>query len=129
MLQYKRILMFIPLSVLLPALVIAVLVQAFSQLGVSIYGVWFSVTSHIADTLLAFLIYWWLAKGVNKSPYLHAFVVYFCSSLISIFALIYVAGESFISTKFAIDVLVTIIVIFIATRVGFKNEETPGDAS
>lgn len=129
MLQYKRIFMFIPLSILLPASIMAALVLVFGRIGVSTTDVSFLVTSYITGGALAFVIYWWLAKGVSKSPYLHAFAVYLCSSLITAFALMLVVGKSYISPTLAIDALISIIVIFVATKFGYKNKDVSSDVS
>ena len=129
MLQYKRIFMFIPLSILLPASIMAALVLVFGRIGVSTTDVSFLVTSYITGGALAFVIYWWLAKGVSKSPYLHAFAVYLCSSLITAFALMLVVGKSYISPTLAIDALISTIVIFVATKFGYKNKDVSSDVS
>ena len=129
MLQYKRIFMFIPLSILLPASIMAALVLVFGRIGVSTTDVSFLVTSYITGGALAFVSYWWLAKGVSKSPYLHAFAVYLCSSLITAFALMLVVGKSYISPTLAIDALISIIVIFVATKFGYKNKDVSSDVS
>ena len=76
MLQYKRIFMFIPLSILLPALSVAILVLVFSRFGIATTAFSFLATSYIVGGALTFVVFWWFATGVNKKPYLHAFVMY-----------------------------------------------------
>jgi len=78
MLQYKRIFMFIPLSILLPALSVAILVLVFSRFGIATTAFSFLATSYIVGGALTFVVFWWFATGVNKKPYLHAFVMYVC---------------------------------------------------
>ncbi|MTJ01538.1 hypothetical protein [Idiomarina piscisalsi] len=129
MLQFRRIFLFIPLSILLPALVVAVLVLIFDRLGVSPDDIAFLVISYIASGALTFVVYWWFAKGVNKSPYLHAFVVYLCSSLISTFVLMLIVGTGYISPTLAFDALISIMVIFVATNVGYKSKSESSNVS
>ena len=123
MLQYKRIFMFIPLSILLPALSVAILVLVFSRFGFATTAFSFFATSYIVGGALTFVVFWWFATGVNKKPYLHAFVMYVCSFLISTFVLMLFAGGGYISTNLAFDTLISIMVMFVATKVGYKNKE------
>ncbi len=123
MLQYKRIFMFIPLSILLPALSVAILVLMFSRFGIATTAFSFLATSYIVGGALTFVVFWWFATGVNKKPYLHAFVMYVCSFLISTFVLMLFVGGGYISTNLAFDALISIMVMFVATKVGYKNKE------
>jgi hypothetical protein len=83
MLQYKRMFVFIPLSIIFPAFSVAILVLIFGRSNIAITDITFLTTSYIAGCALTFVVFWWFATGVIKNPYLHAFVVYFFNVLVS----------------------------------------------
>lgn len=129
MLQYKRIFMFILLSIFVPALCVAIMVLVFNRFDIAATDNVFLVTSYIVSDALIFLVFWWFSKGVNKSPYLHALVVYTSSWSITTSVLVLVVGEDYISSVLAIDALISIVVVFAATKVGYKNKEVSNNVS
>ena len=129
MLQYKRMFVFIPLSIILPALSVAILVLVFSRLDISITDISFLTTSYITGSAFTFVAFWWFAKGLIKKPYLHAFVMYFCSFLIATTVIVSLVGKDYIFSISIYDALITIIVVFVATKVGYKNKEVSSNVS
>jgi len=129
MLQYKRMFLFIPLSIILPAFSVAILVLIFGRFDIATTDITFLTTSYITGCALTFVVFWWFATGVNKKPYLHAFVMYLCSLLMSTFVLMLFVGKGYISSTLAYDALISIIIVFVATKVGYENEEVSSNVS
>lgn len=129
MLQYKRMFLFIPLSIVLPAFSVAILVLIFGRFDIATTDITFLTTSYITGCALTFVVFWWFATGVIKNPYLHAFVVYFCNVLVSTIVITLLVGKDYISSISGYDALFTIIVILAATQVGYKNKEVSSNAS
>ncbi len=129
MLQFKRIFLFIPLSTLFPAVGVAVLVLVFGRFGVPVTDVTFITTSYLVSSILTFVVFWLLARGVNSKPYQHAIIIYICSCLISTVLITFFICELYSSTTFVIDALISCVVIFVATKVGYKNKEILSNVS
>lgn len=129
MLQYKRMFVFIPLSIIFPAFSVAILVLIFGRSNIAITDITFLTTSYIAGCALTFVVFWWFATGVIKNPYLHAFVVYFFNVLVSTTVITLLVGKDYISSISIYDALITIIVILVATKIGYKNMEISSNAS
>ena len=129
MLQYKRMFVFIPLSIILPALSVAILVLVFSRFDIATTDISFLTTSYITGSIFTFVVFWWFARGLIKKPYLHAFVMYLCSLLIATTVIVSLVGKDYIFSISIYDALITIIVVFVATKVGYKNKEVSSSVS
>ena len=129
MLQFKRIFLFIPLSILFPAVGVAVLVLVFGRFGVPVSDVKFITTSYLVSGILTFVVFWWFARGLNSKPYQHAIILFMCSFLISSVLSTLIMGELYSSTTFVFDVLISCVLVFIATKVGYKNKEILSNVS
>ncbi len=129
MLQYKRMFVFIPLSIILPALSVAILVLVFSRFDIVTTDISFLTTSYITGSAFTFVVFWWFAKGLIKKPYLHAFVMYLCSLLVATTVIVSLVGKDYIFSISIYDALITIIVVFVATKVGYKNKEVSSNVS
>ncbi|WDT87871.1 hypothetical protein [Alteromonas sp. 009811495] len=123
MLQLKRIFLFIPLSILFPVVGVALLVLVFEMFKVPVPDVMFITTSYLVSSILTFVVFWWFASGLNSKPYQHAIILLICSCLISTVLSTLVMGELYLSTTFAFDTFISCVVVFVATKVGFKNKE------
>ena len=129
MLQFKRIFLFIPLSILFPVVGVAVLVLVFGMFGVPVSDVKFITTSYLVSGILTFVVFWWFASGLNSKPYQHAIIVFICSCLISTVLSTLVMGELYSSTTFFFETLISCVVVFVATKVGYKNKEILSNVS
>ncbi len=129
MFQYKRTLLFIPFSIISPAFSVAILFLIFGRFDIAITDITFLITSYITGCALTFVVFWWFATGVVKNPYLHAFVVYFFNVLVSTTVITLLVGKDYISSISIYDALITIIVIHVATKIGYKNMEVSSNAS
>ena len=129
MLQYKRMFVFIPLSIILPALSVAILVLVFSRFDIATTDISFLTTSYITGSAFMFVVFWWFARGLIKKPYLHAFIMYLCSLLIATTLIVSLVGKDYIFSISIYDALITIIVVFVATTVGYKNKEVSSNVS
>lgn len=129
MLLCKRILLFVPLSILFPVVGVAVLVLVFGMFGVPVSDVKFNTTSYLVSGLLTFVVFWWFASGLNSKPYQHAIILFICSCLISTVLSTLVMGELYSSTTFAFDTLISCVVVFVATKIGYKNKEILSNVS
>ena len=103
------------------------MVLVFSRFDIATTAFLFQATSYITSGTLTFVVFRWFATGIIKKPYLHAFVMYLCNLLISTTVIMSLAGEDYLFTLLAYDVLISIIIVFVATKVGYKNKEVSSD--
>ena len=129
MFQFSRLFLFIPLSILVPVIGVALSVFAFERFGLPVTDVTLIATSYFVDGILTFVVFWWFARGVNSKPYQHAIIIYICSCLFPTALITFFMGELYSSTTFVIDTLISCVVVFVATKIGYKNKAVLSNVS
>ena len=129
MFQFKRIFIFSLVAFLVPTLSVAFLTVLFMRLNIDSSETLTYASSYAVGEIAYFFTIWYLATGIKTKPYQHSFIVCILSSLLGYFTLSVLLNKPFISATFAFDTLVSIVILLIATKLGFKNKDVYGNVS
>ena len=129
MFQLKRILLFIPFCVLAPALCVAVLTEVLRRYGIYVDNTLYVVSVNIGSNCALFLVFWVMAKGIASKPYQHSFIVYIASTIISIGIISLAVRKLLIPPTIFFDIPISIVVLLVATKLGYGNKDVSSNVS